>query len=130
MIESIEPSKIIPVNDWPDEESSEIEDAGCIHIILDSFDESIKYENKNVEIAPIIEQVLDEKVVNEKQVKEPVKVIPKMAGNVKPMAAPIRPIRPINNVPRNTIKPIAIKPKEGNTLELRLFHFLFCSQLL
>lgn len=77
MIESIEPSKIIPVNDWPDEESSEIEDAGCIHIILDSFDESIKYENKNVEIAPIIEQVLDEKVVNEKQVKEPVKVIPK-----------------------------------------------------
>lgn len=117
MIESIEPSKIIPVNDWPDEESSEIEDAGCIHIILDSFDESIKYENKNVEIAPIIEQVLDEKVVNEKQVKEPVKVIPKMAGNVKPMAAPIRPIRPINNVPRNTIKPIAIKPKKENTQE-------------
>lgn len=40
-----------------------------------------------------------------------------MAGNVKPMAAPIRPIRPINNVPRNTIKPIAIKPKEENTQE-------------
>lgn len=120
LMENIEPSKVIPVTDWPDEESTEIEDAGCIHIILDSIDDSIKFENKNIEIAPIIEQVLDEQVKEDKIVEKPVKVVPKMAGNVKPMVVPIHPVKPINNAGKNTIKPISIRPKDENKQEVAI----------
>lgn len=120
VLNALEPFNLKPVEEWPDDVPTDIDDNGALHVLLEDENNAIVVGNKEIEYAPVIEEVLTEEIGDEtveKVVEEPVEEPePEAKPEPKPLVGGIRPVAPIHPIrtpgPRPDIKPIVVTPKE------------------
>lgn len=115
VLNALEPFNLKPVEEWPDDMPTDIDDNGALHVLLEDENNAIVLGNKDIEFAPVVEEVLCEEIVEEPNTEEPT-VAEAAKPEPKPLIGGIRPIVPIHPIrtpgPRPEIKPIVVTPKE------------------